>query len=161
MTERLEQHKQQLADSRARLLEALERIGERGDEQIYSEGAQWTLRQLAIHLALADAGHNNMIDHYTQGKEFIPENYDIERYNKRSVDKSGDMTLEQAIAALHKSRAELLAWFDAQEDDGFLDKQGRHASLRILSISEIIAVMAAHELGHTKDIMAMLGPSNP
>jgi len=160
MSERLEKHKKELADSRAALLEALERIGERGDEQIYSDGAQWTLRQLAIHLAIADAGHNNMIYHYAEGKEFIPADYDTDRYNKRSVEKRAEMTLEQAIAGLHKSRAELLEWFDAQEDDSFLDQKGRHPSMRILSNSEIIDVMVWHERSHTKDILAMLEPSN-
>ncbi len=161
MSERLEQHKQQLADSRAQLLDALQRIGERGDEQIYSDGAQWTLRQLAIHLALADAGHNNMIYHYAEGKEFIPADYDIERFNKRSVEKRAEMTLEQAMAGLNQSREELLAWFDAQPDDSFLDQSGRHASLRIMTISEIIDTMAEHERGHTHDILAMLEPSQP
>ncbi|MCA9912213.1 MAG: DinB family protein, partial [Anaerolineae bacterium] len=69
------------------------------------------------------------------------------------------MTLEQAIAALHQSRAELLAWFDEQEDDSFLDQSGRHPMMRILSLYQIITVMAQHEIGHTNDILAMLDPS--
>lgn len=48
----------QLAQARAYLLEALSRIGDQADAPIYSEGAQWTLRQLAIHLMIADQGHN-------------------------------------------------------------------------------------------------------
>ena len=157
MSERLESHKQKLAESRATLNAALDRIDTRGDEQIYSEGAQWTLRQLAIHLMLADKGHNNMISHYAAGKEFIPADYDIERYNKRSVEKQAEVTLEQAREALAQSRRELLAWFDAQPDDSFLDKTGRHANLKILTISQIIDVMCNHEIGHANDIETMLG----
>ncbi len=159
MSGRLEERKQVLAESRAKLLDALERIGTRGDERIYSDGAQWTLRQLAIHLALADAGHNQMIFRYARGEEFIPDDYDVDRYNKRSVEKSDGMTLEQAIAALHQSRAELLAWFDEQQDDSFLDQSGRHPMMRILTLYQIITVMAQHELGHTNDILAMLEPT--
>lgn len=156
MSERLENRKQVLAESRAKLMDALERIGNRGDEQIYSDGAQWTLRQLVIHLALADKGHNQMIYRYAQGEEFIPEDYDVDRYNQRSVEKSDAMTLEQAIAALNQSRAELLAWFDEQEDDSFLDQSGRHPMMRILSLYQIITVMSQHEVGHADDILAML-----
>lgn len=161
MSDRLEKHKEELAASRSALMDALERIGERGDEQIYSDGAQWTLRQLAIHLAIADAGHNQMIYHYAEGKEFIPADYDLERYNKRSVEKSAEMTLEQAVAGLKKSRQELLTWFDAQADDGFLDQKGRHPSMKMLTNSEILRVMVWHERSHTKDILTMLEPGTP
>ena len=156
MSERLEVHKQKLAESRAKLNEALDRIGDRGEQQIYSEGAQWTIRQLVIHLALADNGHNRMLDHYAQGKEFIPADYDIERYNKRSVEKQAEMTLQQARDALAQSRQELLSWFDNQPDDSFLDKTGRHANLQIMTLSQIIDVMCAHEIGHANDILALL-----
>ena len=156
MSERLESHKQKLAEARATLNAALDRIGTRSEEQIYSEGAQWTLRQLAVHLMLADKGHNNMIAHYAEGKEFIPADYDIQRYNKRSVDKQAEVTLEQAREALAQSRRELLTWFDAQPDDSFLDKIGRHANLQIMTISQIIDVMCGHEINHANDIVSML-----
>jgi hypothetical protein len=156
MSERLEVHKQKLAESRAKLNEALDRIGDRGEQQIYSEGAQWTIRQLVIHLSLADNGHNRMIDHYAQDKEFIPADYDIERYNKRSVEKQADTTLQQARDALAQSRQELLAWFDNQPDDSFLDKTGRHPNLKILTLSQIIDVMCNHEIAHANDILALL-----
>ncbi|MDQ7026916.1 MAG: DinB family protein [Anaerolineae bacterium] len=156
MSERLEAHQQKLAASRAKLNDALDRIGDRGDEQIYSEGAQWTLRQLVIHLVLADVGHNRMLYHYAEGKEFIPADYDLERYNKRSVEKKVEMTLEQARGSLAQSRQELLEWFDKQADDSFLDKEGRHATLRMMTLSQIIDVMCGHEEGHANDILAML-----
>ena len=110
MSERIENHKKRLAEARQKLNQAFESIGERSDEQIYSEGAQWTLRQLAIHLALADTGHNRMVYSYAKGKEFIPADYDINRYNKRSVEKKAEMTLAQARESLAQSRAEFLEW---------------------------------------------------
>ena len=97
-----------------------------------------------------------MISNYAEGKEFIPADYDIERYNKRSVDKQAEVTLEQAREALAQSRRELLAWSDDQPDDSFLDKTGRHANLKIMTISQIIDVMCGHEINHANDIVAML-----
>lgn len=156
MSERLDVHKQKLVESRAKLNDALDRIGDRGDEQIYSDGAQWTLRQLVIHLMLSDAGHNRMVSHYAEGKEFIPADYDLQRYNKRSVEKKAEMTLAQARDSLAQSRQDLLEWFDKQADDSFLDKKGRHATLQILTIAQIIDVMCGHEDGHTSDMLTML-----
>ena len=156
MSERIAALRQRLHESRERLNTIFDQIGDRGEEQIYSEGAQWTIRQLAIHLALADKGHNQMVYHYAEGKEFIPADYDIERYNKRSVEKSDEMTLEQARASLSQSRSEFLAWLDNLEDESVLDKTGRHATMKILPISDIIGIMAKHEDGHSADLEAML-----
>jgi len=160
MSERLEEHKQRLAQAREKLNGALDAIGDKGDEQLYSDGAQWTLRQLALHLAISDIGHNNMIFHYAEGKEFIPADYDINRYNRRSVEKRDEMTLQEARASLAQSRENLLAWFDNAPDDSFLDKTGRHANLKILTISEITDVMVGHESTHADDILAMLEAGN-
>jgi hypothetical protein len=159
MSERVAYHKTRLNESRAKLNEALDLIHKRSNEQIYSEGAQWTVRQLAIHLALSDKGHNSMVYRYAEGKEFVPADYDIDRYNKRSVEKSDEMTLAQARDSLAQSRAEFLEWLDALEDESILDKIGRHATLKMMTLSEIMDTMAGHEEGHTNDMMAMLAES--
>lgn len=155
MGERLEKHKARLAAARARLEAALDQAEALGEQQIYSDGAQWTLRQLAIHLAIADKGHNGMVLNYAEGKEFIPADYDLQRYNKRSVERQAEMTLEQARESLRQSRAELLAWFDTISDESVLDKEGRHANLQIMPISRILDIMAGHEELHAADIEAM------
>jgi hypothetical protein len=156
MSERINAAKKRLDESRNTLNQALDLIGEQGEEQIYSEGAQWTLRQLAIHLSLSDTGQSQMLYHYAEGKGYIPADYDIERYNKRSVEKKAEMSLAEARAALEQSRAELLAWLDSLRDETVLDKTGRHATMQILSLSQILEVMAKHEEAHAKDMMALL-----
>lgn len=156
MSEKVAQLKQNLATARATLNQAFDTIGDRGDEQIYSEGAQWTLKQLAIHLALADTGHNRMVFSYAGDKEFIPADYDIERYNKRSVEKNAEMTLDEARASLKNSRQEFITWLDALADESVLQKTGRHPILKILTLEQIIGIMCSHEESHAKDMMAML-----
>jgi hypothetical protein len=155
MSSRIETHRTRLAEAREKLNNALDAIGERGDEQIYSDGAQWTLRDLAVHLALADKGHNGMVMHYAEDKEFIPPDYDIERYNRGSVQKQADMSIADARAAMQASREALLKWLETA-DDSVLDKKGRHATLKIMTISEILNVMAWHESSHAADIQAHL-----
>lgn len=156
MSEKIEQLKQDLSNARATLNQAFDAIGNREDEQIYSEGAQWTLRQLAIHLALSDMGHNRMVFSYANDKDFIPADYDIERYNKRSVEKQAEMTLQEARESLANSRQEFIAWLDNLDDETILQKTGRHATLRIMTLEEIIGIMYGHEEAHAQDMMAML-----
>ena len=156
MTGIFEKHKALLAKTRAKLNDAFDRIGDRADEQIYSEGAQWTLRQLAIHLALAGQGHNEMIFRYSQDKEYIPEGYDVDRWNKSAVEKKAEMTLAEARASLEKSRQQLLDWMNTVTDASILEKTGRHPRKESASVSDIIRINALHEEEHARDMLAML-----
>jgi hypothetical protein len=156
MRERLDKLKANLDAARAHLNHVLDAVGERTEAQVYSDGAAWNVRQLTIHLADADRGQSSVVKAIAEGRELIPADFDIERYNKRSVEKRAEMTFEQAREGLAASRAEFYAWLDTQ-DDSFLDKQGRHASLHILSAEQILNVMADHERDHAHDIAKTLG----
>lgn len=156
VSERIQKHIQRLTESRAKLYKVLDHIGERGNEQIYSDGAQWTIHQLMIHLVIADQGHNAMAMGIAAGQEVIPADYDLERFNRRSVEKRGEMTLAQAREALIKNREALLAWLNTL-DDVLLDQEGRHASMIMMSVNQILQTHAAHEDLHTRDIAAKLG----
>jgi hypothetical protein len=107
-------------------------------------------------LADADLGSNRQVMGIVEGAEVIPENFDLERYNRRAVEKRAEMTVEEARASLEESRAALNIWLDAL-DDGALDRRGRHASMRILSVGMILEIMADHERTHADDIAAALG----
>lgn len=156
MSERLEEHKEKLATARQKLNDALDRAEQVGIKNIESEGTSWGVHELALHLASADKGHNRMIYHYAKGEAFIPADYDINRYNQHVVKKNADMTLAQVREALEKSREEFLVWLDDVDDEAILDKTGRHANLKIMTLSEIMDVMAGHESSHADDILAMI-----
>lgn len=158
MSERIAKHKTRLAKARDILNEAFDAVADLDDDTlVHSHGEDaWTLRQLAVHVALADKGHNGMIMHYAEGKEFIPEDYDLERYNRGSVKKHADMTVADARESLTQSREKLLAYLDTLDDEQ-LDNVGRHATLEMMSVDRILQVTALHERMHAEDIQAMLG----
>jgi hypothetical protein len=158
MSERIEKIKADLSSSRQYLEHVLDSVGDRWDTQIYSDGAGWTIKQLAIHLSDADRGTNGQIMGIAAGREVIPADFDLNRYNKRAVEKRTEMSIEDVRKSLNTTRGELLAWLDTV-DDAALDNKGRHATLKILSIAEILEVMVAHERGHANDIADVLGLS--
>ena len=90
-----------------------------------------------------------------EGKNLIPEDYDINRYNSSSVGKREAVTVQDARASLAQSHANLLEWV-SQLDDSVLDKEGRHAILQTMTVEKMLEVMAQHESGHTRDIEAMI-----
>lgn len=153
---RLEQLMARLQEARNNLNLVLDRVpAGLWEQQIYSDGAQWTLRELLIHLMISDHGQNNVLMGIAEGKNIIPDDYDLNRYNSGSVSKRKEVSLEFARNALTESRQRLIDWL-SEIDDSVLDKEGRHASMQILSIAQILDVMAQHEEGHTRDIEAML-----
>jgi uncharacterized protein (TIGR03083 family) len=148
--------RQALDDSRALLNRVLDQVGDRWETPVYSDGLQWTVRQIVAHLADADRGHNNQAMNIAEGRDIIPPDFDIQRYNARTTEKSAAKSGDQARAELAESRAALLPWLDAV-DDAKLALEGRHASLRVMPVWKILMVTASHEQGHAKDIAAALG----
>ena len=155
MSERIKKIKANLADARQHLNTIFDKVGDRWDTQVYSDGAAWTARQLAIHLMVTDKGHNNTLKGIANGEETIPADFDLERFNRRSVEKRAETSVEEARASLTATAAERNAWLDSI-DDTTLDKKGRHGSMRILSVEEILQVIADHDRDHGNDIAKAL-----
>lgn len=155
MSERKENIKARLNTTRAFLDQVLDQVGERWQQQIYSDGLAWNVRQIVVHLADAERGHYNQVTNIAEGVNIIPEDFDIERYNRRTTEKFAEKTAQQARDELTAQRAQLIAWLDAL-DDAKLDREGRHASLQTMTVLQILKLMAAHEQGHAQDIAAAL-----
>lgn len=155
MSQRIQKHKDNLTEARQHLESVLNGVGTRWDETLYSDGARWTIRQLLIHLMIADKGLNRVMQGIAEDQQIIPEDYDIDRYNRRSVEKSAEITVEQARAGLAQSRQELFDWLDSIDEDT-LDKEGRHPARIIMPIHQMLDIMAQHERDHADDIARYL-----
>jgi uncharacterized damage-inducible protein DinB len=160
MSERVEKYINLLADSRAFWDSILDQVGERWETPVYSDGLAWTVRQVVNHVADADRGHNFQVMSIAEGENPIPEDFDIERYNKRVTEKTVEKSAEESRADMAETRAQLNAWLTTL-DESKLDNTGRHASLNILSVAQILRILSNHERDHAKDIAAALGISVP
>lgn len=148
--------KAELAATRATLHSVLDQVGDRWETQIYSDGAAWTAHQLLIHLAITEQGQVNTIMAVAEGKNIVPEDFDLNRYNQRSVEKRAEMTVEQARQQLDETRAKFNDWLD-HLDEATLDLTGRHGSLKVMSIAEFLQTIASHERAHADDMARVLG----
>lgn len=140
-----------LASARERIIGLLERAKPHSEEQLYSDGAAWTIRQLATHLMIADRGITMVIQNIASGGNPIPEDYDVDRYNKRSVEKMPDVSIDAAIAAMRDSRADLLAWLEGA-DEAALTRVGRHPLRFEAPLSRFLEIMALHDHQHADDL---------
>ncbi len=156
MSARIQAIKGQLADSHQYLNAVLDGVRDRWEMTVYSEGLEWTARQVINHLADAERGHFLQVANIAEGRSIIPEDFDIERYNRGVTRKTAEKTVEEARAELEMSRQRLNAWLDSL-DEGKLDMKGRHATLQILTIEQILGILSGHEHSHADDIAHALG----
>lgn len=140
-----------LNEARAYFDRVIDAASNRWDAPVYSDGLAWNVRQVVVHVAEADRGHNRQVMGIAEGQEVIPPDFDVERFNKRTTEKFAEKTGEQARAELAETRAALLAWLESL-DEAKLDVIGRHASLRMMSVRDILRMMCLHEKGHADDI---------
>ena len=157
MTERTEFLKKRLNAAQSDMDQVFGQAAGRWDTPVYSDGAAWNVRQVAIHLAEAERGlFGQMKSIVETGTSTVPDDFDVDRYNLRSVEKRDAMTGHEALVAQAASRAELLAWLDTLIDAD-LEKAGRHPVIGIIPIDMYIRVIARHQKDHSADVARALG----
>src|SRR5690606_22106037 len=116
----------------------------------------WNVRQVLIHLSEADRGHNFQAMNYAEGKEAIPPDFDVQRYNAHTTEKYASKKVEEARADLAKNRQALVNWLADVEEEK-LDREGRHASGNNMTVRNKLHIQAIHEQTHAREIAAALG----
>ncbi|MBE2200398.1 MAG: DinB family protein [Anaerolinea sp.] len=123
---------------------------------VYAETSDWTLTDLLRHLTGAESSMTKLMALIRDGGEGVPEDFDLNRWNARVVQKSQEKTVPNLLAEMAHNRASLLSFIESLSDDDW-DKKGRHGSGQILSIAQICQLIADHETSHMQDIRAILG----
>lgn len=119
--------------------------------EVYSEGEAWTVLDILRHLTAAERDMTLLMERIRQGSDGAPPDFDLNRWNSRSIEKAEAKTPADLQAEMLENRAYLLSMIESIEPEEW-EMKGRHASLRIMSIEEILQLIADHEVRHTADI---------
>lgn len=124
---------------------------------VYGHGGEkeWSAMDLLRHLVWAEGGMLRLMRQIRAGEEGAPADFDLDRYNAAGVNKLKDEMPADLLLRLEKNRNELLAFVESLEE-GDWEKKGRHGSLRIMSIQEILERIADHEAQHLADLREAL-----
>lgn len=114
---------------------------------VYHEDTTWTITDILRHLVDAEKGMTGMIMQWQQGKNPVPADFDLERWNNRVVQKAAEKSPAELLDELRLNRINLLSFIDTIQEDDWA-KQGRHGSLRIMNIEEVCHLIGDHELSH-------------
>lgn len=147
-----------LDDSRAYLHSVIADLtAEQWDTPVQQTDARWTARQMLGHLREAERGMTGQITRIAAGQESVPTDFDLNRWNKRQVEKLADKPAAEIAHELDDVRTNLKTVI-AELSEADLDKRGRHGSLAIMSIEEILLLIADHETAHAQEIAAIKTP---
>lgn len=160
MTERTDFLRKRLAAAQSEMDSVFAQAEGHWETPVYADGAAWNVRQVAIHLADAERGLFGQMQSIVEtGVSTVPDDFDVDRYNRRSVEKREAQTGPEALAAQAASRADLIAWLETLTDAD-LEKSGRHPVIGIIPIDMYIRVVARHQKDHTADVAKALGLAN-
>ncbi|HLY28355.1 MAG TPA: DinB family protein [Aggregatilineales bacterium] len=126
------------------------------EKPIQDADQQWTVRQIVAHLVDAQKGMAGQITKINAGTEAIPPDFDLNRWNKRTVEKSADKTRQELLAALSEGHSAVKQVIESLSENDF-QKQGRHSSLRIMTLEEFGKEIGKHEMEHAQIIADKLG----
>ncbi len=120
------------------------------------EGAPWTARDVLAHLAVSEGGQLGQVTRLLAGEQTVPPDFDLNRFNRGSVKKRADKSVDELLAEIESAHAQVLAALDAVAEAD-LDKTGRHARGDIITVAEFFTRITAHRREHAHQLKQALG----
>lgn len=137
-----------LNEERAVLLAFFEKLDEANwGTTVYHEDSTWTFADILRHLADAERGMTGLMRQWQQGNNPVTADFDLARWNHHVIQKAAEKRPAELLSELKENRHNLLSFIETIQP-GDWEKQGRHGSLRIMTIEEVCHLIADHELSH-------------
>ncbi len=125
------------------------------DKVIHSTEIGWTVKQIMLHLATSETGQLKTARAIAAEQPTVPDDFDLNRYNSRQVEKNKDKQPPEILFSLGESRQQLLAYL-AEVSAVDLEKCGRHARGDIISLEQLFYRIGEHEAEHAGQIKTAL-----
>jgi hypothetical protein len=120
------------------------------------EGAAWKARDVLAHLAVSEGGQLGQITRCVKGEVTVPDDFDLNRFNRRSVQKQAERSVDELLNDIETGHQQVLATLDALPEAD-LDKTGRHARGDALSVEQFFHRITEHRREHAQELARALG----
>ncbi len=121
------------------------------DKSVHSVEGGWTVKQLLLHVATAESGQIKTAQAIAAGQPTVPDDFDLDRYNARQIEKNKDKQPPEILFSLAESRQKLLAFLELVPDDA-LDKSGKHGRGDVITLEQLFRRIGDHEAEHAVEI---------
>jgi hypothetical protein len=113
--------------------------------------APWKARDVLAHLAASEGGQLHQINKCLAGEPPVPDDFDLTRFNRRSVQKQADKLPADLLNAIAAGHAKVLARLD-EVNESDLDKSGRHARGDVLTVEQFFIRVTEHRRQHAEEL---------
>jgi uncharacterized damage-inducible protein DinB len=124
---------------------------------VYTEGAQWTVRQILAHFVSAEAAFLSLVGDITSGGRGAPEGFNIDHFNDREVAQKQEMQSTELLEQFSTLRRRTIEVVD-ELSDGDLAKMGVHPFLGLVPLIDMIKLIYRHNQIHMRDIRRVAQP---
>jgi uncharacterized damage-inducible protein DinB len=140
--------------------ELLEVIGEMNaadwDRLVQAAEGGWTVKQVLLHVATSESGQIKTAQAIAGGQPTVPDDFDLDRYNRRQLEKNQARQPPEILFSMAESRQKLLTFLDKVTAED-LDKRGKHGRGDVISLEQLFYRIGEHEAEHTAEIKQALG----
>ena len=141
---------QQLAQSRAALIELLDSLSEEQWQiPVFGEGQDWTVQDVVAHLIESEQGMSIHIHKVRKGRETLPEGFNLDDWNAGLNDRTGETTPQELREKLEPVRERTLQGLETLTDDEW-SLTGRHGLRGVITIEQYYETISGHEATHTE-----------
>jgi hypothetical protein len=130
---------------------------EQWDLTIYTEGAEWAVRDVLAHFVAAESGMARLVENILAGGAGTPDDFDLNAYNERKVAGLKGVSIEELLAQFASQREKSAALTCRLSPEDLL-KTGRHPWLGVATIADILKMMYRHNQIHQRDIRRSVSP---
>jgi hypothetical protein len=121
------------------------------DLPVYAEGETWTVRSLLAHYVTSERALLKLFVDVLGGGPGARADFDVDRYNAGQQKKTSELSPRELLQQFGAVRSETAAFVSglSQAD---LEKQGRHPSMGVVTLGEMIKLVYLHNQTHSRDL---------
>lgn len=116
----------------------------------------WTVKDMFVHIATSEAGLVFTAKRIAGGQPRTKPGFDIHVFNQKQVEKHKDTSVDDLLAGLETSRAEMLRTMEELTDEDFA-VQGFMSSGTPIDVLGVFNRLGEHETGHCREIREAIG----
>jgi hypothetical protein len=117
--------------------------------------APWTARDVLVHTAVSEAGQLGQIQRNIKGEVTVPDDFDLARFNRRSVQKNANRTNDDLFNEIETQHQNVLKALD-EVAEADLDRKARHARGDILTVEEMFIRVTEHRRQHAEELKKVI-----
>ncbi len=123
--------------------------------RIYSDGADWMVRDILAHITAAENSIRRLIRALLEEGRQLPEGFDLDAYNRRKVEEMAGISPQELLERFAGQRARTVR-LAAELSAADLLRVGRHPFLGEARVEDMLKLMYRHVQIHQRDIRRAL-----